>query len=635
LFSSNEASIIKFENGDVYMGNIDILLNPDDSDGSYFAFDYTGFNADSIDEKQLFSKNASTSFTSDNWFKTFSVKDDSKNTSTQYIYKWLTDKYDHVSSDVGNIIKQLAIKKEPVRMKYKSSPHIAFVLNSAITNKLGNWELPVLELYKEVDENTIFGGKSKDALKANMWLPAGKAVDIQDGQPELYLTYEWGDTWFNRYDCLKTYPFTNEDINQVIEIGSFVLESRVNPDGRYDRNRGQVSNLHMSPVNFNKMNPVYSQRDNFFNYRILDDSFYELNDFPNQITWSTEKTAGQDVDPWTTVTLAATYDMDGSKGKIRALNVWNDNIYCFQDSGVSNILFNSRVQIPTSDGVPIEISNNYKVDGKRYISDGMGCINKYAICPSPSALYFIDSVGGHLQAIGSQGLSDLSSQRNMITWFGKQDSSLWTPNNYSTKLFYDKNKNDLYITNKEESLCYNEQLQQFTSFYSYPKIPIMFNVVDTFYCINDNLPYKMFDGNYNYFFNEYQGYDISFVSNGRSSQQDLSGIDKIYANVFFRGDRWSDKLDSILSSESPFDYIRVWDEYQDTGETLLKNNGHMPSILKKKFRVWRAQIPRDAHNRRDRIRNTWCKVKLGAAPRYNNGNNGFIQLHDVEVQYFI
>jgi hypothetical protein len=218
----------------------------------------------------------------------------------------------------------------------------------------------------------------------------------------------------------------------------------------------------------------------------------------------------------------------------------------------------------------------------------------------------------------------------MITWLNKQDSNLWKPNDYTIKLFYDKNHNDLYIVTKNESLCYSEALSQFTSFMSYSEIPTMFNVVDKFYCIKDNYLNEMFEGDYNYFFGEYQGYDISFISNGRSSQQDLSGIDKIYTNVFFRADKWSDKLDSILSSESPFDYIRVWDEYQDTGETLLKS-----PLLKKKFRVWRAQIPRDAHNRRDRIRNTWCKVTLGSAPRYNNGNIGFIQLHDVEVQYFI
>ena len=221
----------------------------------------------------------------------------------------------------------------------------------------------------------------------------------------------------------------------------------------------------------------------------------------------------------------------------------------------------------------------------------------------------------------------------MVTWLSKQDTSIWKPDNYTIKVFYDKNNNDLYITTKTESLCYNEVVGQFVSYMPYSNTPTMFNVVDKFYCIKNNYLNEMFAGDYNYFFGEYYGYDLTFVSNG--SSKGITSMDKIFNNIDFRADRWSDKLDSILSSECPFDYIRVWDEYQDTGEVLLKNKGNIPSNLKKKFRVWRIQVPRDAHNRRDRIRNTWCKIKLGAAPRYNNGNNGFIQFHDANVQYFI
>lgn len=163
----------------------------------------------------------------------------------------------------------------------------------------------------------------------------------------------------------------------------------------------------------------------------------------------------------------------------------------------------------------------------------------------------------------------------------------------------------------------------------------MFNIVNKFYCIKSNYLNEMFAGDYNYFFDEFQGYDFTFVSNGKSAQQDLSTIDKTYSTIDFRADKWSDKLDSILSSESPFDYIRVWNEYQDSGEVLLKCTPNKPSILKKKFRVWRIQVPRDAHNRTSRMRNTWCKIKLGSAPRYNNGNNSFIQFHDIGVQYIV
>ena len=121
----------------------------------------------------------------------------------------------------------------------------------------------------------------------------------------------------------------------------------------------------MSPNNFNLINEVYSQKNNFFNYRIYDNEYYKNSKFANQITWSLEKTAASDTDPWTNITLANTLDMNGEKGNVTALMSWNEYLLCFQERALNQILFNSRVQIPTTDGVPIEISNSYKVDGSR------------------------------------------------------------------------------------------------------------------------------------------------------------------------------------------------------------------------------------------------------------------------------
>lgn len=637
VFSSNEEAIVKLGD-ETYEGNIDTLLAPDDTEGLYCAYGVAA-TASSKGTTNVRGSNVNTDFTSTSWWKTWSYQADSADHQGVYkrVYENSSWMFRNAEGDIADYTPSLAVNKEPVRMKYKSTAHIVLQCKTSIIGMYTSdykCVLPIVELYKDFSSTNQFGGTTQSALKANKWIPAGDAVTIQPAG-SCVLQYTYGDTWFSRYDCLKTYPFTSEDPNQIVEIGSFMLETRINIDGRYDRNRGQVDNTNMSPTNFNLFNPVYSQKDNFFSYYILDSDYYKLNQFPNQITWSTEKQPGADTDEWTSVTMASTYNLDGSKGQIRSLKVWSNNIYCFQDSGISNILFNSRVQIPTSDGVPIEIANNYKVDGKRYISDGVGSVNKFSICPSPLALYFIDSVGGHLQAINSTGLSDLSLQKNMVTWLGQQDISLWKPNNYTTKVFYDKNNNDIYIVTGSEALCYNETIGQFTSFMSYGNVPVMFNVVDKFYCLKSNYLYEMFAGDYNHFFDEYQGYDFTFVSNGKGGQADLSTVDKIYNNIDFRADKWSDKLDSILSSESPFDYVRVWNEYQDTGEVLLTNLPDKPSILKKKFRVWRMTIPRDANNRRDRMRNTWCKIKLGSAPRYNNGNSSFIQFHDVGLQYFV
>ena len=432
-----------------------------------------------------------------------------------------------------------------------------------------------------------------------------------------------------------------------------MCETHINIDGRYDKNRGQWSNLNMSPSNFNLINKVYSQLDNYFSYKILDDDFYKINTFPNQITWSTQKTSGETIDTWTKLTLASTYDADGNKGDIVSLNTWRDIIYCFQQDGISQVLFNSRVQIPTSDNIPIEISNNYKVDGIRYIAENTGCMDKHQIANSSSGLYFIHSKSKSLCLLSGTEIHDIATQKRMLYWFGELNINPWKLNDYTTRLFFDNNNNDLYIVTDKESLCYSEILGQFVSFMSYDSLQGLFNSIHGFFCIRNNLKstpvlYSMNEGKFNDFFDNLYPYYITFISNG--ADNGMSSLDKIFTNIEFKADRWTDRIEGLPSTEiinnkdyckAPFDYIRVWNEYQDTGEVQLdyKSKGNEDKItvnrhtnLKKKFNVWRIDIPRDKYTRRDRMRNQWIKVTLGI----NQGvdNTDLMQLHNVNVIYY-
>lgn len=521
------------------------------------------------------------------------------------------------------------------------------------------------ELYREPNPDTDFGGNTDEAKRANLWLPAGEPVDISQSMEVIFSV---GDTWFQRYDCLKTYPFTLEDENSIVEIGSFMCETRVNIDGRYDRNRGNTSNLVITPANFNLLNEIYSQSNNFFNYRLLDDDYYKLDNYRNTITWSKEKWAAADVDLWTNITMANTLDLDGSMGKVNALRVSNNNIFCFQDTAVSRILFNSRVQIPTSDNVPIEITNSYKVDGKQYISDSMGCTNKWSIVTTPSGLYFIDSVSGQLYNIGEEGSMSVSGSHGFTNIFSSLSRGTWSPINWKgPRLFYDTIHNDLYIICEDTCLVYSEILSQFTSFMSYEEVPAMMNIKDSFLALKPNnlyydgsisqtnlFVYDMWKGKYNEFFgyrvqdpetdnisyhSYYKPFDFTFISN----QEGV--LDKTFTNLETRVD-FKDNSGKVLHRQF-FDYIQAWNEYQDTGVTQVNNPHYSASShfsqagLKKKFRIWRIDIPRafDIENNRrtlQRMRNTWAMIKLGMNPSSAQLANGVsFELHDVAIQYHV
>ena len=233
------------------------------------------------------------------------------------------------AENIGDNYEALKLSKDGVRLKYKSTPHAVISLDSPLTALSTAGSLYLVELRQDPGE-LRYGGKTEEALRNNLWIPAGPAKNISDSKIE----WIWGDTWFQRYDCLKTYPFTFEDINQVTEIGSFYCESRVNIDGRYDRNRGSTS-FSLSPVNFNLINPVYSQLDTFFTSRMLDDDYYKVTDYPSQFLWTGVKTPASDTDIWTNLHIASTYDMDGSNGRLTAIQPFNDLLLGFQDKAVS------------------------------------------------------------------------------------------------------------------------------------------------------------------------------------------------------------------------------------------------------------------------------------------------------------
>lgn len=440
------------------------------------------------------------------------------------------------------------------------------------------------ELYREENPDIDFGGTNKDALQSNMWLPAGEPTDIKD---EITLEYKYGDTWYQRYDCMKTYPFVKEAENSVVEIGSFMCETRINLDGRYDRNRGQISNINYTPDNFNLLNEVYKQSNNWFNYNILPDNVVSTDVFPNQVMWTLEKQAAAEIDNWTNLTPASTLDMDGTKGQVNALRTFDNTVLCFQDNAINQVLYNERVQIPVSDGVPIEISNSGKVSGKRIISDKIGCKNKWSICSTSQGVYFLDSTTKRLYTL-KEGLQSVSDVKGMDIWFKSKE------NFDNEKTFFDFKNQDLYLIWDDTCLVYSEFLGAFTSFMNYEKTAAMFNIGDSFYALHDSGNfcnyYKMFSGYYNRIYGEHFPVEFTFVSNENSQ------IDKTFTNIETRTDYW---IDDELQSDFVFDSMRVFNEYQDTG-TVYPN-------AKKKFRIWRIEIPRHKDSL-DRIRNTWTKT---------------------------
>ena len=107
-------------------------------------------------------------------------------------------------------------------------------------------------------------------------------------------------------------------------------------------------------------------------------------------------------------------------------------------------------------------------------------------------------------------------------------------------------------------------------------------------------------------------------------------IDKTWTNIEYRADVFDtgsivDKNASINSKDT-FDTLEVWNEYQ-RGIANLKGDKY-PNA-KCKFRIWRADIPRDSFTKRDRIRNPWVMLKL----EKTSNTNKRMEFHDLIIKY--
>lgn len=469
---------------------------------------------------------------------------------------------------------------------------------------------------------------NKDIISQYSFIPAGEAINLTG--ETISLRGNHGDTYYQRWDCLKTFPYSTDDKNQYIDITSFFVESRINLDGRYDKQRGLKYNLGVLNTNFNLINKSYTQRNNFFNYRQIEDE--GVNNFPNQITISKTKVLGEDVDSWTNITLASVFDLDGDKGKLNAIRKINNDLYCFQDSGVSRLLYNSRVQVNTSDGVPIEIANSAKLQDKQYLSDSIGCQNKWAIKSTPQGIYFVDTYNGELYRINDKGITPIS-QNKFKNYFTKLRSNVWSPSlwNYnnaedfvdSIKLEYDSTTSDLYIINKDTALAYNELLGEFTSFYDYGSVLYWINLEDKSLQIYNDGMYEAYKGDYGTFKDKRNSPAvIEFIANGDFDSDKVFETIELTTNDIAKINNW--KADCY-----PFDTLEVSNEYQRGKNEASSTN------VKKKFRTWRWQIPRNNKKNedgiitnRDRIRNMWAKIRL--SKNYNSP----LSIYDINVAYY-
>ena len=479
--------------------------------------------------------------------------------------------------------------------------------------------LYLAELYRDIPYDSLYGGYGEEQIKKIKWIVSSSPYPIDEDIPRM-----GGDTYYQRWDCLKTYPYSEDDVNSVVDITSFMVETHTNIDGRCDINRKNSRITLARPTNYNLFNQAYNQTDNLFSYNILD-SKYDLDRFGNQIVWSNAKVDTDEVDSWTNINMLSSLSLDGSKGDIRRLINFNDSVIAFQDKAISVINYNNPTQISTESGSPIEVVNSGLVNGYSMITGSNGCQNKWGVCKGGNGVYFMDDINKSMLSFSRDGLQSISA-KGFSQWF-KDNIDF----NDRFNIYYDSLTKDVYVTNGRYCLSYNEQLDAFSSFYSYEGMKDVFNLDGESYAVSPSERigiYRLFGGNYGETFdNKPVGWGVTYKANPEPM------IDKIFTNLEYTADIVDGKVDDVNYIDGlPLRNLDIWNEYQKGSVDFTKQYNALQRDNARKFRLWRVQLPRDemSKNRLDRIRNTWCYIKL------SDGNplGKKVVLHNVILKYY-
>ena len=475
----------------------------------------------------------------------------------------------------------------------------------------------------------LYGGNDYESRKRTNYIEIGEYKNLI---PNVSLELEYhckngGDTFIGNFKFTKIVKTNTETydlhIPQFTEIVEVKIETTVDLKNRSDYSiEDWDSRFQPKYEEYQNYNRVYSQEPNFFVRKDVDYNFKAVSKFENGIIASSVKTPGEAIDSWLTYLSNDIMYIDGKYGSINCLHSFKDEIYALQDRAIATISINPRVQVQGNDGIAIQLGTGQVLDRYQYLSTMTGTLNKWSVVNSPNAFYYYDTLNKSINLV-NQELSDVKGMHSFLINNTNNDLTVDNPLiRKGVSSTYDYLNNEILFTflqeNNDFTISYSELKQQFISFYDYT--PSMYiSIGDMLLSTNTTLRslYKHGVGEYNTFYGiKYPSY-ITFNLNPEPY------FDCVFDNINYKSEVY---LNNVDQSDVTLTDIQAYNDYQSTLLTPLVNNRN--GNLRRRFRDWNAEIPRDGRNR---IRGPWIKLKV----QFDNESNYKLILHDIIISYTV
>lgn len=392
---------------------------------------------------------------------------------------------------------------------------LLFELNTSTTeynlNDSVNPTSPRVYIANIKQHATPYSGYNQSAISNSKYYSVGNYVKLPDVPDNVnviktQIKIKGGDTFFGnfKYNALHWwYDSTyNRQVNKMTTIYEVPIESDVNlratfgylfRSGRgYTNGEYKIQNKRVDQIG-----STYSQEHDSYRYnsgyscstniipRVSDTrTAGETNIYDTRINYSSKKTNNETIDSWLDFKSNNFLDVDTRFGQITDLKLFKDKLLFWQDNATGIISTNERTILQSTDDASIILGDGSVLQRFDYITQIYGQKpNQYCTCSTNDRLYWWDEARKDiLQYTDGFSVTPLSAPKTVKNYL--------TKNTVATipSLSYDVTNNEVicHVVGSNESLVYNDLIQQFTGVYTFSPI---------FYAVCEDLLYMI--GKYN------------------------------------------------------------------------------------------------------------------------------------------
>lgn len=481
-----------------------------------------------------------------------------------------------------------------------------------------------------------YGGQSFSQRSQNEYLYCGQFQPTDDNSATFTDVIVFGgDTYVCMFDNIKrfknwnghpVYGISNVDAEDdgVHQCQAFPCETIHNIDLRGPVSDPLVNNKQfvdntgngINQIEDFSLNPLWSMQDNLKTFFPKPVGALDVEVFDHRTYASQPKIDGELQDSWTVFPVNDYIDVEGKYGPINSTCVLNDRFYYLQDRALGLHSVNERVLTQDLTGITLQLGTGQVLERFDYISTEVGTKHQWSVLPDTSGLYFYCSTLNRIYVLTAEGLEPISSTKGIQAHLNQSYGILIDQDNpiLGGGILVGKNPryNEIlfsFISNGEaffpiqDTLCYNNKIEQFTGFYGFtPKIYLNFNN-NLFSCKFPPSAGAEFIwwhdvSNYNSFYGIIKPSTLKLLINPNPLET------KTFDNM-----SWHTEATSFFGADVPFETFNTLQSstnYQDSGIITLVDGIN----LKRKERTWQLGAGRNNTADQERLRDKYLIANL-------------------------